>query len=105
MSHKKLRKHGHQPPDKEIEASPVPESPEIGNPTNCNDGSGDGERPSFDWMRLFTGILALFAVLSFVALWVQLHDARKFFAIDQRPYVWIANETNNPEVVAPPDAL
>src|ERR1700690_1989077 len=41
-----------------------------------------------DWTTRFTGILALFAVLSFIALWIQLIDARNNFRRDQRPYVW-----------------
>ena len=46
-----------------------------------------------DWMTIFTGILALFAVLSFGALWIQLKDARDNFVKDQRPYVWVTPGT------------
>ena len=35
--------------------------------------------------------IAFFTFASFIALWVQLKDAREKFRIDQRPYVWIAN--------------
>jgi len=65
-----------------------------------------GVRRHWDWMTSFNGVLALFAVLSFVVLWIQLCDARKSFAIqigearksfasDQRPYVWLANDKDS----------
>jgi hypothetical protein len=53
------------------------------------------------WMTVFTGILAFFAFASFIALSVQLYDARKSFAADERPYIWIANEAKeNPNLQA-----
>lgn len=47
-------------------------------------------RRGLDFMTIFTGILALFAFLSFVGLWIQLQDARQNFTTDQRPYVWFS---------------
>ena len=60
-------------------------------------------------MTIFTGMLALFAALSFIALWIQLKDARDNFIKDQRPYVWIANSANGRANVdyepSPPNGL
>jgi len=39
------------------------------------------------WMVGLTALIALFAMFSFIELWVQLADARENFAKDQRPYV------------------
>ena len=50
-------------------------------------------KASWDWMTIFTAILAFFAAVSLVALVIQLRDARKSFATDQRPYIWMATET------------
>jgi hypothetical protein len=45
-----------------------------------------------DLMTIFTGVLALFAVLSFVALWIQVRDARDEFTKIQRPWVGFSGE-------------
>lgn len=63
-----------------------------------HDASNENKEPTkmpkrLDLMTIFTGILALFAVLSFGALWKQLNDARDNFAKDQRPYVWVTPST------------
>ncbi len=66
------------------------------NPTGHKNGASDAkEKPSADWMTVFTGILAFFACASFIVLWIQLGDARKSFVAGDRPYVWIANDTIN----------
>jgi hypothetical protein len=44
------------------------------------------------WTAVSTTILAVFAIGSFILLWIQLEDARQAFIKDQRPYVWIAQE-------------
>jgi hypothetical protein len=47
--------------------------------------------------------LAIFAVLSFIVLWIQLKDARAAFRKDQRPYVWVANDAKDePGIFASP---
>jgi hypothetical protein len=46
------------------------------------------------WIVIFTLVLASFAVFSFIVLWIQVKDARRFFAQAQRPYVWV---TTNPK--------
>lgn len=50
------------------------------------------KRWEWDLTAVFTCVLALFAVLSFIALWVQLDDARNNFMVDQRPYIWVAEK-------------
>jgi hypothetical protein len=51
---------------------------------------------------IFTGILASFAVFSFIALWIQVSDARKNFVQDQRPYIWLTKDGNGaPEFQQP----
>lgn len=42
-----------------------------------------------DMNIVINGILALFAMLSFIVLWSQLRDARESFTKDQRPYPWL----------------
>jgi len=50
-------------------------------------------RRRWHWSTFFNGVLALFAVLSFIVLWCQLRDARHAFVADQRPFIWEATET------------
>lgn len=51
-----------------------------------------------DLMTIFTGVLAAFAVFSFIALWVQVQDARHMFAKDRRPFIWVtSNGLGTPE--------
>jgi hypothetical protein len=57
-----------------------------------------------DWMTIFTGVLALFAILSFGALWIQLQDARGNFIKDQRPFIWLTNNLGSPTFLRPPDS-
>ena len=42
------------------------------------------------WVATGTVALAIFAVGSFILLWLQLRDARDFFISDQRPFIWIS---------------
>jgi len=75
----------------------VPQHPEGRSAARHENAGGSGSKTrSWDWMTIFNGILAAFAAASFVALWIQLRDARKSFAADQRPYLWMANEAANP---------
>jgi hypothetical protein len=57
-----------------------------------------------DWMTIFTGVLALFAILSFGALWIQLQEARGNFIKDQRPFIWLTNNLGGPTFLRPPDS-
>ena len=43
------------------------------------------------WIAIGTLVLASFTILSFVVLFIQLHDAREFFTEDRRPIIWIKN--------------
>lgn len=50
------------------------------------------------WVAIGTCVLAVFAMGSFIQLWIQLNDARKVFNVNQRPWVeihkngdWFAN--------------
>jgi len=64
------------------------------NSTSDNKKKPTKERQSPDWwMVIPTIVLAIFAMGSFSVLWIQLVDARKAFVKDQRPYVWIADNT------------
>jgi hypothetical protein len=65
---------------------------------DVHESSKENEEPTQmpkkpDWMTIFTAILALFAVLSFIALWIQLEDARDNFARDQQPIIWVTPKT------------
>ena len=51
-------------------------------------------RPDW-WTVICTGVLAVFAFASFVALLIQLQDARDAFRKDQRPYLWLASDSKD----------
>lgn len=87
----------HNRPTKQNESGNNPDAPPHHDPPESDDAHERGkayQNPTEKWRSpeglttIFTGILALFACLSFVVLWVQLSDARKNFILDERPWVW-----------------
>lgn len=82
MSHKKSHKHDHVDPPKS-----GPKAPHNADGVEM-DRTRWLIRPEW-WTVIFTGILAFFAMGSFVELWIQVRDARAAFVKDQRPYVWV----------------
>jgi hypothetical protein len=88
MSRKKHREHH---PQNSEDCGKV----ENANATVTEDKNNKSAKSPLDLMTIFTGILAFFAAASFIALGIQLRDARKSFATDQRPYVWMANDTKD----------
>ena len=104
VSRKQGRKHHHRQPEKDHPSGIQGNLPSGAVDANapCREdvqetGKHNEEPPKMtkrpDWMTIFTGILALFAVLSFGALWIQLQDVRDNFIKDQRPYVWVTPST------------
>jgi hypothetical protein len=100
MSHKHGRKHHHENPQSNPTQPPLtaskavpskdnhePECNTVNNPPCCE------EKPTKHWTSpeglttIFTGLLAFFAMGSFLLLWLQLDDARKVFNTDQRPWM------------------
>jgi hypothetical protein len=70
---------------------------------NLNNGGQPKQKPSkwwgiSDWwVAISTGALAVFALGSFILLWIQLNDARRVFNADQRP--WIEVKRNGSWVI------
>lgn len=102
MSRKEKRKHHHSQANKDhparIQGNLPSQAPAIKadapHGETAHEGGQNDKEPTEmprrpDWMTIFTGILALFAFLSFIAVGIQLSDARKALEVDQRPWVTI----------------
>jgi hypothetical protein len=102
MSRKHGRKHHHNQPNKNKPSGVQGRTPLDTLAVNADaphgeaiqEASNKNEEPTkmpkrLDLMTVFTGVLALFAILSLGALWIQLRDARENFINDQRPWVWV----------------
>ena len=102
MGRKHHRKHDHKKPPEDKPAPVVGAPPENPNARHCeavHQECQKKEEPTKWWRNpewgkvIAESAIAFFTFASFIALWIQLKDARDNFIKDQRPYVWVTPDS------------
>jgi len=98
VGRKHRRKYDHKKPPEDKPATVVGVPPENPNAHHCEavqQECSKKEEPT-EWWRnpewgkvIAESAIAFFTLASFIALWIQLKDARESFIKQQRPYIWV----------------